>query len=84
MLFIASIKELLRKIKNNPDIDIFITQKLNINTRKCISDLQIDLKKYKLNQDEASNPHSLVCRLCECKIVLHKYLVYSDYNIGSY
>ena len=40
----------------------------------------IELKNYKLNQDEYKRTSQLVCRLCERKIHLQKFLAFFTYN----
>ena len=70
-------KRHLEKLKGHPVIDLFILQpkKIQEDSKELFSRLKIDLKNYKRNSDESLRASELVCRLCEQKISLYKFLV---------
>lgn len=70
-------KKFVERLKGHPVVEGFIVQprKLQEDPTELFVRLKIDLKNYKKNRDESLQASELVCRLCEHKIPLCKFLV---------
>jgi hypothetical protein len=70
-------KEYLERFKGHPIVDMFILQpkKIKEDSKELFIRLKIHLKNYKKDSDESLRASELVCRLCEQKIPLYKFLV---------
>lgn len=75
-------KNKMSKLNNNPIINTFITW--DVKKREYSREIQSKLQRFRKKINQKSHPYFLICRLCESKIPLYKYLVFLIARVGAY